>query len=97
MNTVLSYVNLLGCIGWTIFWFVLVLDKKEGMFQGVRLVASIAILLTAGSGIYLFAVGRSSQFMRLQKLRFENSILEKQIEQAKLRQQLVTTEKTGKD
>lgn len=87
MNVLLSYLNLLGCIGWSIFWFILALDKQEDMF-GKNLVATFAILLTAGSGIYLFAVGRNSQFTRLQKLKTENSVLEKQIEQAKLRQQL---------
>lgn len=96
MNNVVAYIHLILCIGWTILWLYFVpptispsrkLDLWEVLF-------SVALWLTTASGIYLFAVGRNSQFTKLQKLRVENSILEKQIEQAKLRQQLKATEKT---
>lgn len=97
MNTLLSYVHILGCIGWTIFGSVLALDKNERMFQGEALVATIALLITTGTGIYLFAIGRNRQFTRLQQLGLDNSILQKQIEHAKLRQQLEATEKVGKE
>jgi hypothetical protein len=86
---VISYINLLGCIGWILFllWGTVAtnefkqVDTPEVIFLGL-------LLITAISGIYLFAIGRNSRFTRLNKLKLDNAILEKQIEQAKLRNQL---------
>ena len=107
MNMVLSYIHILGCIGWTVFWFVefvpMIFRPYNG-FDAIAILASAALLLTTTTGIYLFTIGRNNPFTTFRnssiagfiKLKIENAILAKQIEQAKLRHQLETTENTKK-
>jgi len=95
MNTFVSYLHLLGCVGWTVFLIVAIVNSPQQVLTGDALVASIALLLTTASGIYLFAIGRTKAFSRINRLELENAILEKEIRKVELKKRLDEAENGG--
>lgn len=92
MRKALSWIHFLGCIGWTLFWLIMLAEKGGNMLEAEGLIASIALLLTTGTGIYLFMVGSNRQLSQLEKIKTDNKILQARLEQSKLQQELSSTQ-----
>ena len=88
MNKTLSWINFISCIGWLIFWVILISTEGADMFRGEELFATIGLLTTVSTGIYLFVVGVNRQYTRLEAIKADNLILQAKIEQAKLQKEL---------
>jgi hypothetical protein len=60
LTTIISYINLLGCIGWSIFGFYFLEDNYRVIYKSEAFVL-FTLFATTASGIYLFIVGRKKQ------------------------------------
>jgi uncharacterized membrane protein YqhA len=56
MTIVISYIHLLGCIGWSVFGFVGLIENFIWRMDAKEILAFCAIFATTASGIYLFVV-----------------------------------------
>jgi hypothetical protein len=60
MTKIISYIHLLGCIGWSIFGLYLTIETIEHK-DATSAFALFALFATTASGVYLFIVGRKKQ------------------------------------
>jgi magnesium-transporting ATPase (P-type) len=64
ITKIISCIHLLGCIGWSIFGLVVLIDTLKTTDYGmdkIQIVLLFALFATTASGIYLFAIGRKKQ------------------------------------
>jgi hypothetical protein len=63
LTKIISYIHLLGCIGWSIFGLIVfIMEHAYKDYKDYEeMLAFFALFVTTASGIYLFIVGRKKQ------------------------------------
>ena len=111
MRKVASWLNFLGCAGWTLCLMFAVLSElyrdhgeggipwgghaRGGTDWAEMAIFALAILIPAIAGIYLFAIGANREYTELESINKENQILEARLKQQKLRKELENVGKPG--
>ncbi|OXU14852.1 hypothetical protein [Sedimentisphaera salicampi] len=87
MKTIMSWIHFICCVGWIIFWLLMV-AKGALVFHDDVIIASIALLISCGTGIYLFVFESNRHLKELVKIRTDNKILQAKLKKLKLQKEL---------